>query len=340
MFNFSACSLAAARAPQQTPQFFHDVFQDWLTSLQEFLQHDLPKLLSVLIFTWVLIWVVDFLTRRMVAIAESHPGRGIARASQIRTMASVLRATAIGIVGFLAALQILRDVFNFNLAPLLTSAGVAGVAIGLAAQTIVKDCLNGMLILLEDQYNVGDVVRLAGVSGTVESMSLRKTMVRDGDGTLYTIPNSQITNVANLTRDYSLPTINVAVDFSANPDEVMKVLRDAAMSVRNDPAYSDVYLADPSLLGIDSIKGSQVIYPVQFKTLANQQWAALRETERRIFIALHDHKILPGDPNRVFNGSAGSLTQTSKQLPEQPPNHPDATAAKPRETNPFTGETN
>jgi moderate conductance mechanosensitive channel len=238
-------------------------------------------------------------------------------------------------------LQILRDVFNFNLAPLLTSAGVAGVAIGLAAQTIVKDCLNGMLILIEDQYNVGDVVRLAGLSGTVESMSLRKTMLRDGDGTLYTIPNSQITNVANLTRDYSLATINVAVDFSAEPDKVMSVLQAAAMSVRNDPAFSGVYLADPTLLGVDSIKGSQVVYPVQIRTRANQQWAALRETQRRILMALEENEILPGDPLRVFAPGGGNIpASTESQEASQTAAAADPTAAKPRETNPFTGESN
>jgi small-conductance mechanosensitive channel len=320
--------------------FLQDLLDDWLGTLQDFLHHDLPKLLGVVLFTWLLIWLVNLLTRRMVKIAESKTGQGIARASQIKTVASVLRATGIGIVGFLAALQILRDVFSFNLAPLLTSAGVAGVAIGLAAQTIVKDCLNGMLILVEDQYNVGDVVRLAGVSGTVESMSLRKTMVRDGDGTLYTIPNSQITNVANLTRDYSVATINVAVDFSAEPGNVMKVLTEAAMSVRTDPAYSGVYLADPTLLGVDSIKGSQVIYPVQLKTRANQQWGALRETQRRIVVALDNNGILPGDPNRVFSagGGAGARPAAGGPPPSNP--RPDPTAAKPNETNPFTGESN
>jgi small conductance mechanosensitive channel len=280
--------------------------------------------------------MVNLLTRRMILIAEKT-GQSIVRTSQIKTVASVLRATGIGIVGFLAALQILRDVFNFNLAPLLTSAGVAGVAIGLAAQTIVKDCLNGMLILVEDQYNVGDVVRLAGLSGTVESMSLRKTMLRDGDGTLYTIPNSQITNVANLTRDYSVATINVAVDFSADPDKVMKVLKETALSVRNDPAFSSVYLADPTLLGVDSIKGSQVIYPVQLRTKANQQWAAMRETQRRIRLALDQQGILPGDPYRVFAGSG--LNDTTPKTIEAQANRPDPTAAKPHETNPFTGET-
>ena len=332
--------MAASHSPQIAHQFIQDVLKDWLTNLQDFVHRDLPRLVGVVLFTWLLVWLVNLLTRRMVRLAERRTGHGLARASQIKTVASVLRATGIGMVGFLAALQILRDVFNFNLAPLLTSAGVAGVAIGLAAQTIVKDCLNGMLILIEDQYNVGDVVRLAGLAGTVESMTLRTTMLRDGDGTLYTIPNSQITTVANLTRDYSVATINVAVDFSAHPGKVLTVLKAAAMSVRNDPAFSSVYLADPTLLGVDSIKGSQVIYPIQLKTQANQQWAALRETQRRIFLALEKNGILPGDPNRVFYPSGATTAATGRALSESAETpHPDPTAAKPRETNPFTGET-
>jgi small conductance mechanosensitive channel len=328
-------------------QFFHDLVSDWLATLKNFLHDDLPRLIGVLVFAWALMWIVNLLTRRMTKLIETRAGTSAARAAQIKTLASVLRATGIGIVGFLATLQIMRDVFSFNLAPLLTSAGVAGVAIGLAAQTIVKDCLNGMLILIEDQYNVGDVVRLAGLSGTVESMSLRKTMLRDGDGTLYTIPNSQITNVANLTRDYSLATINVAVDFSADPDKTLQVLKDAAMSVRNDKAFSSVYLADPTLLGIDSIKGSQVIYPVQLKTKANQQWAAQRETQRRIRIALEQNGILPGDPMRVFSPGEYSERSNGTGVPrngqgaeEAVAARNDPTAAKPRETNPFTGESN
>jgi small-conductance mechanosensitive channel len=332
--------LIAAHSPQSAHQFFQNLLEDWQATLQDFVQHDLPKLLGVVLFTWLLIWLVNRLAQRMVKIAESRAGEATARTAQIKTVASVLRATAIAILGFLAALQILRDVFDFNLAPLLTSAGVAGVAIGLAAQTIVKDCLNGMLILVEDQYNVGDVVRLAGLAGTVESMSLRTTKVRDGDGTLYTIPNSQITSVANLTRDFSVATINVAVDFSAEPDKVIKVLKNAAMSVRQDPAFNQVYLADPNLLGVDSIKGSQVIYPVQLRTKANQQWAVMRETQRRIRLAFEKEGILPGDPYRIFSANkdtdAASAGHTLPDAPSAP--GPDPTAAKPNETNPFTGQ--
>jgi len=330
--------LALSHTPESARLFFRDLLQDWLATLQDFAHHDLPRLIGVILFTWVLIWMINRLTHRMVIVAGSHGPDGASRAAQIKTVASVLRATAVAIVGFMAALQILRDVFKFNLAPLITSAGVAGVAIGLAAQTIVKDCLNGMLILVEDQYKVGDVVRLAGLSGKVESMSLRTTKVRDNDGTLYTIPNSQITSVANLTRDYSIATIRVSVDFSADPDKVMQVLKDTAMSVRNDPEFSGVYLADPTLLGVDSIQGSQVIYPIQLRTLPNQQFAAVRETQRRIRIALEENGLPPGDPLRVLSSSGSTVAGAATVLPQGPGAALDPTAAKANETNPFTGE--
>ncbi|HEY0786171.1 MAG TPA: mechanosensitive ion channel family protein [Acidobacteriaceae bacterium] len=295
----------------------------------------LPKLLVIVLFSWILIWALTLFTDRIIRVSERHAAAST-RVSQARTLASVLRATGIGIICFLGVLQLL-PVLGFNLGPLLTSAGVAGVAIGLASQTIVKDCLNGMLVLLEDQYNVGDVIKVAGFSGQVESMTLRKTTLRDGDGTLYIIPNSQITTVANQTRDWSVATVSVAVDFSANPDEVLKVLTEVAQGVYQDEAYKDAFLAEPTLLGVDSIKGSQVLYPIILKTKANQQWGPQRELQRRVRIALMDHGMLPGDPNRVFNVAGPTNTQGAHLTHDhQPP--PDPTANKPHEVNPFTGE--
>jgi moderate conductance mechanosensitive channel len=314
-------------------EFFRQLNEKWLADLQDFLHTALPKILITLIVAWIFMRILKLVTDRVVRMAQKRPGSG---GAQVRTLASVTRATGIGIIGFLAALEIL-PLLGFKLEPLLASAGVVGVALGLAAQTIVKDCLNGILILVEDQYNVGDVVRIAGLSGTVETMSLRKTQVRDGDGTLYIIPNSQITTVANVTRDFSIATINVSVDFSANPDEVMTLLKDVAMSVRSDPAYKSVFLDDPTLLGVDSIRGSQVIYPVQLKTKANQQWGPMREFQRRVRIALADHQMLPGDPMRVY--SADPLNSGAPRAEAEPePKRPDPTAAKPNEVNPFTGE--
>src|ERR1700728_2248887 len=321
-------------------QFFEQLGDKYVMDLQEFLHDKLPKLLIVALISWVLMWVLRLVTGRILKIADK-PSSSVAHYAQVRTLVTVVRATGVGIILFLACLQVL-PVLGFNLGPLLTSAGVAGVAIGLAAQNIVKDCFNGFLILIDDQFNVGDVVTIAGVSGTVETMTLRRTQVRGGDGTLYIVPNSQITTVANLTRDFSLATINVSVDFSANPDKVMALLKDVAMGVRNDPAYKDVYLADPVLLGVDAIKGSQVIYPVQLKTKPNQQWAAQRETQRRIRLALEEHGMLPGDPMRVYARAqgTGSMAQEAAGVVETEPvaEKADPTTVKSTETNPFTGE--
>ena len=299
----------------------------------------LPKVLVTILIASVLISLLRFFTDRIARVAEKHAAAAT-RISQARTLSSVLRATGIGVISFLAVLQIL-PVLGFNLAPLLASAGVAGVAIGLACQTVVKDCLNGMLILVEDQYNVGDVIKIAALSGQVESMSLRKTTLRDGDGTLYIVPNSQITTVANMTRDYSVTTINVEVDYSADPDEVVAVLREAAMSVRNDPAFQDAFLEDPTLLGVDAIKGSQVTYPVILKTRANQQWGAKRELQRRIRLTLAEHHMLPGDPLRVFTPDGPRPLGAGVHQPgnaAEPGASPDPTALLAHEINPFTGE--
>jgi moderate conductance mechanosensitive channel len=162
----------------------------------------------------------------MTKLAKWH-STGAGHIAQVKTLAGVIRTTGLAVIFLITGLQFL-DALGLNLAPLLASAGIAGIAIGLAAQNIVKDMLNGVLILIEDQFDVGDTVRMAGVTGTVEAMTLRKTSVRDADGTLYVIPNSQITTVANMSIGYSVATVNVNVDFSANPDEVIKLLKNIA----------------------------------------------------------------------------------------------------------------
>jgi small conductance mechanosensitive channel len=215
----------------------------------------------------------------------------------------------------------------------------------------VKDILNGMLIILEDQFNVGDTVRLTGMTGTVEAMSLRRTELRDGDGTLYVVPNSQITTVANLSRDFSVVTVSVSVDFSASPDTVVPMLASIAMEIRNDPAFSPVFLKDPEVLGVDAIKGSEVIYPVVFRTLATKQYGPIREFRRRVRIALEQNAILPGDPNRVFRefggepgdparlpGSASEEESGSKSQEQNEKPKIDATAIPAESHDPFSSQ--
>lgn len=322
-------------------RFMGKVLDEWIQDTQEFIRTKLPHLVMVAIIAVVLARLLRLITSRMIRIAERHAA-GQARLAQVRTLAGVVRATGLAIIGAIVGMQFLAAV-GVNLAPLLASAGVAGVAIGLAAQNIVKDMLNGTMILVEDQFNVGDVVTLAGLTGTVEAMSLRKTSVRGGDGTLYVIPNSQITTVANQSADFSVATVNVSVDFSADPNKVVEILSSIANDVRNLPEFKELFLAEPQILGVDSVKGSQLIFPVVFKTRAQKQYGPVREFQRQVRLALEENHLLPGDPMRVFTafgagGQAAAAGAAPAEHEAQEPAKPDPTTIKPQETNPFTGE--
>jgi len=320
-------------------RFLGKVLDEWSTDAQEFVRSRLPHLLVVALIAFLLARLLRVITRHMVSAAERH-AVGAGRAAQVKTIAGVIRATGLAIIGVIAGLQCL-DALGFNLGPLLASAGIAGVAIGLAAQNIVRDVLNGIFMLVEGQFNVGDTVRLAGITGVVEEMTLRRTAVRDGDGTLYVIPNSQITTVANLSAGYSVATINIAADLSANPDSVMELLTQTAMEVRQSEAFRDLFVEDPKVLGVDSIKGSQLVFPVVFKTHANQQYGPVREFQRRVRLAFEQNGILPGDPGRIFqafDGQQSGAASARNPSHEEPAAKHDPTAVKPHEGNPFSGE--
>ena len=317
--------LAAGTAWLTRGQFMGKVLDEWIDDTQEFLHVKLPHLIMVAIIAFILNRLLRAFTARMVYVAEQHAA-GPARIGQVKTLAGVIRTTGLAVIAAIAGMQFL-DAVGVDMAPLLASAGVVGVAIGLAAQNIVRDMLNGVLILIEDQFNVGDTVRVAGVGGVVESMTLRRTTVRDFDGTLYVIPNSQITTVANQS-----------IDYSANPDSVLALLRQIAMDVRNNEAFRDDFIADPQILGVDAVKGSEMIFPVVFKTRATRQFAPVREFRRRVRLALEEKNLLPGDPYRVFNKTLDGASNIVRSLSKEAPARHDPTASKAPESNPFTGE--
>ncbi len=268
----------------------------------------LPGLLAIALVAFILMRLVIFLTNRLRNLSLQSQIASTVRASQIRTLASVLETAGYAVILFLTCVHIL-DIFGIKTAPLLASAGVVGVAIGFGAQTIVHDMLNGMLILLENQFNVGDTVKIAGLAGVVEMMSLRKVSLRDGnDGTLYTIPNSQITTVSNYSRNWSQIQVNISVDFREDADRVIKLLTDTAMQIAAEPQYESVVNGMPKVLGVDNLAGSQVIYPVVFKTQSGQQWGISRDFRRRVKAVFEQNHILPGDPLRIYNYPAAADT--------------------------------
>ncbi len=315
-------------------QFLGRVVGEWAVDSQEFIRVKLPHLFVVAVIAFVLMRLLRMITFHISRVAERHSATPV-HIAQVKTVTGIVRTTGLAIIWLIAGLQIL-DALGVNLAPLLASAGIAGIALGLAAQNIVKDVLNGILILIEDQFNVGDTVRLAGVAGTVEAMTLRNTTVRDADGTLYIIPNSQITTVANQSVGYSVATVNVSVDFSANPDKVVELLRKIAMEIRSSEEFREVFVADPQILGVDAIKGSELIFPVVFKTLATKQYAPVREFRRRVRLAMEEQHLLPGDPLRVFNTFMDKAASSRPAVEAAP--GADPTMLKPVEGNPFSSE--
>jgi small conductance mechanosensitive channel len=300
---------------------FQRVLDGWRNDFAHFIQYGVPRLLVALLLSFIVVRIVMFFVKRMHGRADQLVGNS-QRAAQLRTMASILRATTYGVVGFYLITQILGGI-GVSLGPFIASAGVIGLGISFGAQSIFKDMLTGVFILIEDQYTVGDTIKIAGLTGTVEDLSLRVTKLRDGDGTVYIVPNSQITTVSNLSRDFATGTLNVSVDAREDPDRVMKVLQAVATAIRRDEAFKDIVLDDPSILGVDKISGYEVIYPINVRVMVNQRDGVMRELRRRILLAFASEGV-------AFGASTSTLILQNPG-PANPPK-PIEPAPTPRET--------
>jgi len=315
----------------QDERFFEAIERGWRADLVHFVQYGLPKLLVAALLAAIFQRIILFFVHRMNKRADSLVANA-QRASQLRTMASILRATAYAIIGFYILTQLL-DVLGVSLGPFIASAGVIGLGISFGAQSIFKDMLTGIFILVEDQYNVGDTIKIASLTGTVEDLSLRVTKLRDGDGTLYIVPNSQITTVSNLSRDFAVGTLNISVDAREDPDRVVKVLTAVANQVRADEAFKDIVVSDPSVPGVDKISGYEVIYPINVRVMVNQRDGVLRELRRRILLAFAKEGIAFGSSNSTLIVQSEPHTAPSTASEPQPPsNQPSTSAASPNAT--------
>jgi small conductance mechanosensitive channel len=206
------------------------------------------------------------------------------------------------LIVFFTLMAVLKDAFNINIEPLLASAGIAGLAIGFGAQALVKDVINGFFILIEDQFQVGDVIRVAGVSGKVEEITMRRTLLRDADGTLHVVPNGAIQLVSNTTRDWSQVNLTVAVDYSENSDRVVKLLQEAAQTFYDEPAFKPDLVAEPLVPGIDRVRGQEVDYLLVVKVRPGRQYDVARELRRRIKNCFEENNIKAGIPAPVYVG--------------------------------------
>jgi moderate conductance mechanosensitive channel len=275
-----------------------ELLRGWRDDAMAFLRHDLPKIVLVVVVAFVLARVLRFVTNKIASLQSHKLRRGIS-VKQVRTLASVITSIGVFIIVFVAALEVL-PLFGFELGPLLASAGVAGLAIGFGAQTLVKDFINGFFILLENQYDIGDKIRIAGVQGVVEDMTLRRTVLRDDDGTVHTVPNSNITIVSNTTRDWSKLAMRIVVAYSEPSDKIMGLLQQVADAIRHDPAFASDIVADLELPGIDRVGGGEAEYLMLVKTRPLKQFAVSRELRRRIKESFEKNNVKTALPGRVY----------------------------------------
>jgi small conductance mechanosensitive channel len=190
---------------------------------------------------------------------------------------------------------------------MLASAGIAGLAIGFGAQTLVHDFINGFFILLENQYDIGDVVRIAGVKGTVERMSLRMTVLRDEDGTVHLVPNSAVQIVSNTTRDWAQFALRVTVAYSEPSEKIITLLKQIGEQVHHDPTFAEDIVSDIQVPGIDRVGNGEVEYLMLIKTRPSKQYAVSRELRRRIKECFEQNKIQTAGPGRVYVVDQGTV---------------------------------
>jgi moderate conductance mechanosensitive channel len=274
------------------------LLHDWREDTMNFLRHDAPKLVLVVIAAYVLIRVLRAFARKTADLHVRKLPPGV-RVQQVRTVASVLTSVGVFVIVFAAALEVLY-LLGLNLGPMLASAGIAGLAIGFGAQTLVHDFINGFFILLENQYDIGDVVRIAGVKGTVERMSLRQTVLRDEDGTVHIVPNSAIQIVSNTTRDWSQFALKVTVAYSEPSDKVVKLLNEIANEVRHDEAFAEDIVSDIQVPGIDRVGPGEAEYLMLIKTRPNKQYGVSRELRRRIKEGFEKNNVQAAGPGRIY----------------------------------------
>jgi small conductance mechanosensitive channel len=215
------------------------------------------------------------------------------RRQRAETIGSVLRSSISALIFTIATMEVLHEL-GLDLAPLIASAGIAGVALGFGAQNIVKDILAGMFMILEDQLGVGDDVDLGQASGTVEAVGLRTTKVRDGSGAAWYVRNGEILRVGNKSQGWGMVTIDIPLPFGTKIDRAVEVLRTVVTEFAADPAFSESLLEAPEVLGVEQISSTGMTLRLIVKTTTSAQGPVARELRRRVADGLEEAGIPSG----------------------------------------------
>ena len=240
------------------------------------------------------------------------PDSSVRAASRAQTIGSVLRSLSTAIVYTIASITVLGEL-GINLGPLVASAGIAGIAVGFGAQSLVKDFLSGMFMLMEDQYGVGDIIDAGEAKGTVEAVGLRTTRLRDVEGTVWHIPNGQINRIGNKSQEWARALLDVSVSYDTDLRQAEEIIKDVADSMWHDPQWADRLLEEPEIWGVENLGADGIDIRMGIKTRPAEQFKVMRELRTRLKERFDAEGIQATSPQRSLWVSApdGSATPAS-----------------------------
>lgn len=262
------------------------------------------RILLVLFVAWVALKLVRKALRRferlLVERGQSEGEVPSEATKRAETLARLLRQGVVIVVWVIALLVILREI-GVDIAPVLASAGVIGLAVGFGAQNLVRDVISGFFLILENQVRVGDVAVVNGTGGLVEAINFRTLVLRDLSGTVHVFPNGAVNTLANLTREWSAYVFDIGVAYEEDVDRVMTIMREVGADLRADPTFGPLLVDDVEVFGVDNFADSAVIIKGRLRTKPIKQWDVGREFRRRLKIAFDEAGVVIPFPQRTLN---------------------------------------
>jgi small conductance mechanosensitive channel len=263
-------------------------------------------LIALIILSQMSRWVVKWLER---LVPEKDSLQATEAKKRAQTLGNILRHALLIVIFFIAILMILGEL-GIQLGPLLATAGIGALAIGFGAQGLVKDVISGFFIILENQYRIGDAIEVAGVSGLVESVSLRKTVLRDLEGRVHTVPNGEIKVVSNLSKEWSRAVVDIGISYRDDVDHIIDLLGQIGRELAGEEPYQSAILESPQILGVERFGESQLVIRMIVKTMPLKQWEVGRELRRRIKNRFDEKGIqIPSSHRILFWGEKDKTTQ-------------------------------
>jgi moderate conductance mechanosensitive channel len=258
------------------------------------------RVVAILVIALILNRILRSLTRRLIPAGGTEGLGRIARMHEqhVKTLASLIYSAGTAVIVVGAILTALPE-FGFNVTPIAAAAGLASLAIGFGAQHLVRDIINGFFIIIEDQFVVGESVRIGTVIGRVEHLTLRRTVVRDVQGAVVSIPNGEITQVSNLSRDWGQVFVDISIPQEGSADSALAALERVCAELRADASWSPVLVDGPRALGVESFGPAGTTLRLQLRTVPGRQDDAARELRRRIQNRFEQEHIRWGGVQRV-----------------------------------------